>query len=258
MNILGHIGIKDLIDILLVAYFLFQTYILMKKSGATALFSGIMSFILIWILVSQILEMRLLGAILDKFMSFGIIVLIVLFQDEIRRFLSEFGTNGGLMKFISKIFSRSKLGAEKDQASVMPIVLACMSMSKSKTGALIAIKGVISLNPYIESGEEINGKVSARLIENIFFKNTPLHDGAVIIDGDMIVAASCILPVAQNQNIPTELGLRHRSALGLSQETDAKVIIVSEERGGISVAYRGEFMLNVSGEELQRILMKVD
>jgi len=206
MNILGHFGIKDLIDILLVAYFLFQTYILMKKSGATALFSGIMSFILIWILVSQILEMRLLGAILDKFMSFGIIVLIVLFQDEIRRFLSEFGTNGGLMKFISKLFSRSKSGTEKDQTSVMPIVLACMSMSKSGTGALIAVKGVISLNPYIESGEEINGKVSARLIENIFFKNTPLHDGAVIIDGDMIVAASCILPVAQNHNIPPELG----------------------------------------------------
>ena len=258
MNILGHFGIKDLIDILLVAYFLFQTYILMKKSGATALFSGIMSFILIWILVSQILEMRLLGAILDKFMSFGIIVLIVLFQDEIRRFLSEFGTNGGLMKFISKLFSRSKSGAEKDQVSVMPIVLACMSMSKTNTGALIAVKGVISLNPYIESGEEINGKVSARLIENIFFKNTPLHDGAVIIEGDMIVAASCILPVAQNHNIPPELGLRHRSALGLSQETDAKVIIVSEERGEISVAYRGEFMLNISGKELQRILIKAD
>ena len=257
MNILGHFGVKDFIDILLVAYFLYQTYTLMKRSGATALFSGIMSFIFIWILVSQILEMRLLGAILDKFMSFGIIVLIILFQDEIRRFLSEFGSHGGL-KFISKIFNKSKSTTEKDHASVMPIVLACMSMSKSKTGALIAIKGNISLASYIETGERINGQVSTRLIENIFFKNTPLHDGAMIIDGDMVMAAGCILPVAQNHNIPTELGLRHRSALGLSQETDAKVIIVSEERGDISVAYRGEFMLNISGEELQRILVQTD
>ena len=257
MNILGHFGIKDLIDILLVAYFLYQTYILMKRSGATALFSGIMSFIFIWILVSQILEMRLLGSILDKFMSFGIIVLIILFQDEIRRFLSEFGSHGGL-KFISKIFSKAKTTGEKDRTSIMPIVLACMAMAKTKTGALIAVKGNIGLASYIETGEEINGRVSTRLIENIFFKNTPLHDGAMIIDGDMIVAASCILPVAQNHNIPTELGLRHRSALGLSQETDAKVIIVSEERGDISVAYRGEFTLNITGEELQRILVQTD
>ena len=257
MNILGYFGIKDLIDILLVAYFLYQTYILMKRSGATALFSGIMSFILIWILVSQILEMRLLGAILDKFMSFGIIVLIVLFQDEIRRFLSEFGSHGGL-KFLSKIFSKPKTPGEKDRASVMPIVLACMSMAKAKTGALIAIKGKISLSSYIETGERINGQVSARLIENIFFKNTPLHDGAVIIDGDKVVAASCILPVAQNNNIPAELGLRHRAALGLSQETDAKIIIVSEERGDITVAHRGEFILNITGEELQRILVQAE
>ena len=253
MNLLEHFGIKDLIDILLVAYFLYQTYVLMKNSGATALFSGIMLFILIWIVVSQILEMRLLGAILDKFMSFGIIVLIVLFQDEIRRFLSEFGSHGGL-RVISKIFSKHRAPTSKEYTYVMPVVLACMAMAKTKTGALIAIKGRISLTSYIETGERINGTVSTRLLENIFFKNTPLHDGAVIIEDDMLVAAGCILPVAQNHNIPAELGLRHRSALGLSQETDAKVIIVSEERGEISVAYRGQFMLNITGEELQRIL----
>ena len=253
MNLLEHFGIKDVIDILLVAYFLYQTYKLMKISGATALFSGIMSFIFIWILVSQILEMRLLGAILDKFMSFGIIVLIVLFQDEIRQFLSEFGSHGGL-RFISKIFIKKEMKMNKDKSYIMSIVMACMNMAKTKTGALIALKGTTSLDPYIETGELINGEVSTRLIENIFFKNSPLHDGAVIIDGDKIIAAACILPVAQSHNIPKELGLRHRSALGLSQETDAKIIIVSEERGSISVAYKGRFTLDVTGEELQRIL----
>ena len=253
MDLFAHFGAKDLIDILLVAYFLYQTYILMRHSGATPLFNGIMLFILIWVIVSQILEMRLMGMILDKFMSFGIIVLIVLFQDEIRRFLSEFGSHKGL-KIIGKIFSKRHASSLQDPVYIMPVVLACMSMSKSKTGALIAIKGNISLVSYIETGERINGTVSTRLLENIFFKNTPLHDGAVIIEGDKIVAASCIIPVARNHNLPAELGLRHRSALGLSQETDAKVIIVSEERGEISVAYRGKFMPNITGEELQRIL----
>ena len=140
----------------------------------------------------------------------------------------------------------------------MPIVMACMSMSKSKTGALIVVERNIPLNEIIRSGETINADVNQRLIENIFFKNSPLHDGAMIIRHKQIVAAGCILPVSHDLNIPKELGLRHRAAMGVSQETDALAIIVSEETGGISVAHKGHFQLRLTAEELERILTKED
>lgn len=246
-------GIKDAIDVLLVAFFLYKLYQLMKKSGTTAIFSGILAFIAIWILISQILEMRLMGSILDKFISVGFIVLIILFQDEIRRFLQAMGSHRG-WKFLTKLFNSKNDSVKDDLSYVMPIVLAVMNMSKSKVGALIVLQQDISLELYIQTGEILNATLSTRLIENIFFKNSPLHDGAMIIVDKKIKAAACILPVSQKNDIPKELGLRHRSALGISQETDAKVIVVSEETGNISVAYNGELFLNLSGEELQKHL----
>ena len=138
----------------------------------------------------------------------------------------------------------------------MPIVMACMSMSKNKTGALIVIEKNVPLNEIIRSGETIHADVNQRLIENIFFKNSPLHDGAMIIRHKQIIAAGCILPVSHDLNIPKELGLRHRAAMGVSQETDALAIIVSEETGGISVAYKSQFHLRLTAEELERILTK--
>ena len=140
----------------------------------------------------------------------------------------------------------------------MPIVLACMSMSKGKVGALIVIEKSVPLNDIIRTGEIINANVNQRLIENIFFKNSPLHDGAMIIRHKRIEAAGCILPVSHDLNIPKELGLRHRAAMGVSQETDALAIIVSEETGGISVAHKGQFQLRLTAEELERILTKED
>jgi len=134
-------------------------------------------------------------------------------------------------------------------------VLACMNMSKTSTGALIAIQGDIHLGLYEQTGEIVNAEVSSRLIENIFFKNSPLHDGAMIVVGNRIKAAGCILPISQNPNIPTHLGLRHRAGLGISQETDARVIIVSEERGKISFASKGRLKMNISPEDLQRLLL---
>ena len=246
-------GIKDLIDVLLVAFFLYQTYKLMKNSGTLAIFSGVVSFIIVWILVSQVLEMRLMGAILDKFISVGFLVLVILFQDEIRRFLMSLGSKRG-WNFISKLFFPSD-GQKKDNSYLTAIVLACMNMSKSNTGALIAIQGDIHLGLYEQTGEIVNAEISSRLIENIFFKNSPLHDGAMIVVGDKIKAAGCILPISQNPNIPTHLGLRHRAALGISQETDARVIIVSEERGKISFASKGRLKVNISPEDLQRLLL---
>lgn len=249
-----HFGIKDLIDVALVAFLLYQTYKLMKNSGAITIFSGVVSFIVLWIVISQILEMRLLGAILDKIVSFGFIVLVVLFQDEIRRFLVMLGSHRR-WQFLIRIFSPKDSDAAGEMKYVAPVVLACMNMAKKKTGALIAIQQNMDLSMYVHTGEMFTADANARLIENIFFKNSPLHDGAMIIVSNQIRAAGCILPVAQRADIPKELGLRHRSALGLASETDAMVIIVSEERGKISIAHNGNLEVNISVEDLQQILM---
>ncbi|GGJ92673.1 diadenylate cyclase CdaA [Parabacteroides faecis] len=248
-----HFGVKDLIDVLLVAFFLYQTYKLMKSSGTLAIFSGVVSFIIVWILVSQVLEMRLMGAILDKFISVGFVVLVILFQDEIRRFLMALGSHRG-WKFLGKLFSKRNVNNEQEGKYVAPVVLACMNMARKKTGALIVIQQEVNLSVYEHTGEMFNADVNARLIENIFFKNSPLHDGAMIIADGRIKAAGCILPVAQNASLPKDLGLRHRSALGMSLETDALIIIVSEERGKISVAHNGKLEINISAEDLQQIL----
>ncbi len=247
-------GIKDVVDVLLVAFFMYKLYQVMKKSGTTAIFSGILAFIAIWILVSQILEMRLLGAIFDKFISVGFIVLIIMFQDDIRRFLQAMGSHRG-WKFLTRLFNSKNDAVKEDLSYIMPIVMAAMNMSKSHTGALIVLQQNVNLDLYIQTGELINANLTTRLIENIFFKNSPLHDGAMIIADKKIKAASCILPVSQKNDIPKELGLRHRSALGISQETDAKVIVVSEETGSISVAHLGKLHLDLSGEELQKMLI---
>lgn len=248
-----HFGIKDLIDVLLVAFFLYQTYKLMKSSGTLAIFSGVVSFIIVWILVSQVLEMRLMGAILDKFISVGFVVLVILFQDEIRRFLLALGSHRG-WQFLGKLFSKKEGDQERKSRYIAPVVLACMNMAKKKTGALIVVQQNVDLAVYEHTGEMFNADVNARLIENIFFKNSPLHDGAMIIANNRIKAAGCILPVPQNASLPKDMGLRHRSGLGMSLETDAIIIIVSEERGKISVAHRGKLSINVSAEELQQML----
>ena len=247
-------SIKDIIDILLVAYLLYQTYRLMKDSGSINIFIGILVFIGCWLIVSQVLEMRLLGSIFDKLVSVGVLALIVLFQDDIRKFLVNLGSHKRLGNFFRILTNTKKEKTER--ADIMPIVMACMSMSKGKVGALIVIEKNVPLNEIIRSGETINADVNQRLIENIFFKNSPLHDGAMIIRHKQIIAAGCILPVSHDLNIPKELGLRHRAAMGVSQETDALAIIVSEETGSISAAYKGQFHLHLTPEELERILTK--
>ena len=247
-------GIKDFIDILLVAFLLYYTYKLMKASGSINVFTGILVFILIWLIVSQVLEMKLLGSIFDKLVSVGVLALIVLFQDEIRRFLLTLGTHKHASALIRFLTGNKKEKMESDD--IIPIVMACISMGKQKVGALIVIEHNIPLDDVARTGEVINADVNQRLIENIFFKNSPLHDGAMVISKKRIKAAGCILPVSHNLDIPKELGLRHRAAMGISQESDALAIIVSEETGSISVALRGQFYLRLSGEELEGLLTK--
>ena len=249
-------NIKDLIDILLVAYLLYQSYRLMKDSGSINIFIGILVFIGCWVIVSQVLEMRLLGSIFDKLVNVGVLALIVLFQDEVRKFLVTVGSHKRWRHLLR--FLRKDQQEKIERTDIMPIVMACMSMSKTKTGALIVVEKNLPLNEIIRSGDTINADINQRLIENIFFKNSPLHDGAMIIRHKQIIAAGCILPVSHDLNIPKELGLRHRAAMGVSQETDALAIIVSEETGGISVAHKGQFHLRLTAEELERILTKED
>ncbi len=245
-------GVKDFIDILLVALLLYYTYKLMKASGSINIFVGILVFILIWLVVSQVLEMRLLGSIFDKLVSVGVLALIILFQDEIRRFLVTLGSHKRASALVRFLTGNKKEQMEK--SDIMPIVMACISMSKQKVGALIVVEKNIPLDDIVRTGEIVDANINQRLIENIFFKNSPLHDGAMIISHKRIEAAGCILPVSHSLDIPKQLGLRHRAALGVSQETDAIAVIVSEETGGISVAHRGEFFLKLSAEELERIL----
>lgn len=245
---------KDLIDVILSAVFLYYAYLILRSSGSKSLFSGIILFMAIWILLSRVLQMKLMGSILDKFVNVGFVLLVIIFQDEIRKFLATLGSTRR-WRFLNRIRGRDRDSAEQEGRKwITPIVLATMNMARKKTGALIAVEQVISLSTYEHTGESFRADVSARLIENIFFKNSPLHDGAMIIAGGEIRAAGCILPVASDTDLNKELGLRHRSALGLSQETDAKVIIVSEERGRISLAHHGEIFVDITSERLQEIL----
>lgn len=248
------IEIKDIIDILSVALLLYYAYKFMKESGSVKIFTGVLIFILLWLLVAQVLEMRLLGAIFDQLVKVGAIALIILFQDDVRHFLQMLGSH----EKVSRLF-RQLTGGKKEKvehSDIMPIVMACMNMSKQKVGALMVFERNIPLNDIIHTGDTIDANLNQRLIENIFFKNSPLHDGAMIIRHKRITAAGCILPVSHSLDIPKKLGLRHRAALGVSQQTDALAVIVSEETGGISIAFKGEFHLRLSAEELESFLTR--
>lgn len=249
-------GIQDVLDIAIVALMLFYLYKIMKESGTINIFFGVLAFIVVWVVTSQILEMKLLGTILDKFMSIGLLVLVILFQDQIKRFLVALGDHKK-WRFLKNLFHHHENEESNSRRFALPIVYACMNMSKTKTGALIVIEQNISLENYEKSGDMIDANINSRLIENIFFKNSPLHDGAMIIAHDRIMSAGCILPVSHDRNIPRSLGLRHRSALGISQATDAFAIIVSEETGYISVAHKGILSTRISSTDLEHRLSEV-
>ncbi len=248
-----NIAIMDIIDVVLVALLLFYLYRLMKDSGSLNVFLGILIFIFAWLFVSKLLQMRLLGSIFDQLMSIGAIALVIIFQEEIRNFLRTLGSHRRL-GFLSRFFSRDKKSV--DAADIMPIVLACNSMAQQKVGALIIVQRNMSLDDVAKTGEAINADISQRLIEAVFFKNAPLHDGAMLVQNGRITAAQCILPVSHNLNIPKKLGLRHRSAIGLTEIYDAVAIVVSEETGTISAAIGGKLMQNLDARKLEDVLTK--
>lgn len=231
-------GFKDLVDILLVALLLYETYRLLRTSGAVNLFWGILAYVGLWFLVSFILRLELTGAIFNFIGSAGAVALVVIFQEEIRGMFSRIGSRMSNAQFVR--FHQNKNKGWLNDEQIHQVVMACAHMSENKVGALIVIAAEQDLDEYEQPGEKINSDISARMIENIFFKNTPLHDGALIIRNGRLEAAACVLPVSKNRRIPKHYGLRHRAALGLAEKSDALCIVVSEETGKISIAQDGK------------------
>jgi len=243
----------DVIDVLLVALLLYQLYNLIKGTGTINIFIGIIAIYLVWMLVKAF-EMELLSEILGQFISVGMIALIIVFQQEIRHFLLVLGSPNFLKKG-SKSFLNIKWQINQtEKLDIEPIISACESMASSKTGALIVIARNNELKTFVETGEQINADISKQLLENIFYKNSPLHDGAVIISENRIKAARCLLPVSEKTDIPSFVGLRHRAAAGVTEDSDALSIIVSEQRGEISIAENGSLTLNIKIQRLREIL----
>jgi diadenylate cyclase len=249
------IRIIDVIDILLVAFLMYQVYILIRGTVAFNIFIAVIGIWLLFVVVNM-LKMKLLSTILGAVIGGGAIALIILFQQEIRRFLIFLGSK----YFPDRKFSLQHLLRRDDspleRVRIASIHKAAINMANSFCGALIVISRKSSLSLYAETGDILRAKTSSRLLESIFIKNSPLHDGAVIIENDLIISARCVLPFTNKNGLPPYYGMRHRAGLGISENTDAFVIIVSEERGEISIAEHGELMSGIGEQELWNILKK--
>jgi diadenylate cyclase len=250
------IRLIDLIDILLVAIIFYQLYKLIRGTAALSIFIGIFLIYMFWLIVKA-LNMELIGALMGQVIGVGVIALIIVFQQEVRRFLLVIGNRYMNRRRFSfgKIFSsvEEETGSPKEAEE---IVRATESMASKKTGALIVLGRKSSLDIYSEGGERIDAIISAELLETIFFKNSPLHDGAVLIEDGKIFAARCPLPITDSISLPPRFGMRHRAAIGISEHTDSLVVVVSEESGHITVAEGGQMKEHITPNELRQILLK--
>ena len=242
--------VVDFIDIFLVASIIYGLYRMSKGTNAPYILTGIVAIYVLWVVVKA-LNMELLQAILGQVINVGVIAIIILFQPELRHFLQMIGRRQGGFSFLSRIFN----SREGKEPALQPIITACAEMSATKTGALIVLAQRSDLSDIIEGGITVDGRLSVALLENIFFKNAPLHDGAAIIQNDRVVAAKCILPVTQSP-VPKAYGTRHRAAIGLTETSDAIVVVVSEETGGISVAFGGRIERNIAPRDLLEAISK--
>lgn len=244
----------DLIDILLVGLIIFQLYRLTKGTVAIRIFFGILAIYLLWKLVTA-LQMQMLGEILGQFIGVGVIALMIVFQQELRQFLlfigsrEIVGSRGG--GWLQRLFSQNQTEAGDQFSAVMT---ACENMAHSRTGALIVIARTSDPSVFIRSSRKLDARLSAILLESIFFKNSPMHDGAVLIRNHRIVSASGVLPVSENERAPKGIGMRHRAALGISEQTDAVAIVVSEETGELAYAQDGHLHQNVAISDLIKVL----
>jgi len=254
-NLLEGFRLLDILDILLVAVIIYYVYSLIKGTIAVNILMGVALFYGIYLAVKQ-LEMRLLTEIFGGFISVGSIALIVVFQQEIRRFLLHIGKNISMRrkKFFLNFIGAKKTAQKDHTEQIKPIIDACKSMSRSRTGALLVFSRYFDEEYYQSSGEYIDAPVSKRLLESIFFKNSPLHDGAVVIVDFRVMTASSVLPLSDSEDLPPQFGLRHRAAIGVTEVSEAVAVIVSEETGEISFAKDGNVNMNLSPEELEELL----
>ncbi len=248
-----HFRFLDLLDIIFVALLLLELYRLIKGTTAMNVFLGIVALYLLWKLVKA-LQMELLTEILGQFINVGVIALVVVFQKEIRQFLLLLGTPKFFRNANRTLFFWNASSHMSKPTNILPIVIATQRMANSHTGALIVISKRNVLKEYIETGESIEANISEHLIENIFYKNSPLHDGAIIIGGNKIKAAKCILPTSDRTDLPVHIGLRHRAAIGITEQSDSIAIIVSEQSGEISYAKAGIITHNIKPFELKKFL----
>jgi diadenylate cyclase len=244
----------DIVDIFLVAFLLYQLYMLIRGTVAIRIFIGIFAIYLFWLLVKA-MNMALIGSILGQVIGVGVIALLIVFQQEIRRFLLLLGNRNFINQNIPflRYFSQS---TGVNIQNMDALIQACDSLSKNLEGGLIVISKGTELKTYTATGEILNADISERLILNIFYKNSPLHDGAIIILNNKILAAGCVLPVSNNPELPKELGLRHRAAVGMTENTDTIVIVISEQTGNISVSKNGKIYSMHSLNRLKLFLQK--
>lgn len=249
----------DIIDVIITAFLLYKVYDLLKGTVAINIFLGIIAIYILWWLCSRVLDMKLLGGILGQFIGVGVLALIIVFQQEVRRFLILLGSKNIFKnsRIARRFFIKGFQFDSESKTDLKPIIKACTSMSKTKTGAIMVIERKTDLNFYAETGDVLNADLSKRAIESIFFKNSPLHDGAIIISGNKIKAARCVLPVTDNTELPAQYGMRHRAALGITEQSDAVAIIVSEETGAIAVAVDGKIQTNIDPEDLEQHLNEI-
>ncbi len=244
-----HIGIIDIIDIFLVAMMLYYLYRVTRGTNAFSIILGVVMLYLMYVVV-RALNMELLSGILGQFIGVGIIAVVVIFQPEIRRFLQMLGLQQN--QRISRFFGGEN---NEDDLDVDSLVKACIDMGETKTGALIVLQQTSDLSLMAEGGIAVDAKVSPSLLENLFFKNSPLHDGAIIINRNRVVAARCILPSTQSQ-VPKSYGTRHRAALGMSEVSDAIILVVSEETGALSIAQGGVIQRDIEPEKFKSVLVR--
>jgi diadenylate cyclase len=249
------VRIWDILDILIVGYLMYQIYKLLKGNIAFNIFIGVLTLYVVWWLVNQ-LEMDLLAGVLDQFGRVGVIVMIIIFQPEVRRFLLFLGNSTLRQRsnFWGRIIDRNLEDTEDKTRQRQAIRAALLRMARYKTGALIVFSKNLSLDGLINSGVTIDASISEALIESIFHRKSPLHDGAMIIESGRIKAASCILPVSENTRLPKSAGLRHRAAVGITERINVACFIVSEETGAISMAFEGQLRRKLNEEELTELL----
>jgi len=251
------VRIWDILDILIVGYLMYQIYRLLRGNIAFNIFIGLVTLYVIWWLVNQ-LEMDLLSAVLGQFVSVGVIIVIIIFQPEVRRFLLFLGntTLRQRSNFLNRMIDRNFESSEQREEQVEALKNAMLRMSRRKTGALIVLAQDLSLDGLINSGVQMDASISEQLVESIFNKSSPLHDGAVIIESGKLKTASAILPVSENPNLPKSAGLRHRAAVGITEKAKVAAFIVSEENGNISYAFDGQLRRKIGEEELEKLLKK--